>query len=193
MTSPISDPADSGGRAGRSGRAALTTRDKVRRLLIGLFVAACVGGMVVVVSNVREIDADGDEVPERADPDDVEISGDSDLVAQVPPGAASGGPSEAEIVEQTIPADGAETLQQAQIGIDVGDLYDVVQLSINGTVLRDDELVRRPELNQVFFQPGEDFTFDALPPGRVCARADVVRVTAPNEIVRAVEWCFEVT
>lgn len=183
MTDPISD----------GKRSRLTTRDKLRRTVIGLFVVACLGGLALAVSAVREVDADGDVIEERGDPDDVEISGDSSLVAQVPPGAAAGGPSEAEIVEQTLPAEGSEILRQAQIGIDVGDLYDVVQLSINGTVLPDDELVRRSELNQVFFQPAEGFTFESLPEGRVCARAEVVRLTDPDEILRAVEWCFEVT
>ena len=171
----------------------LTTRDKLRRLGIALFAVVCIGGLALGVNSVREVDSDGDVIEERNDPNDVAISGDSDLIAQQPPGVASGGPSEAEIVEQTIPAEGAEILRQAQIGIDLGDVFDVVRLSINGTTLPEAELIRRPELNQIFFQPSEDFTFEALPSGRVCAVAEVVRVSERDQILRSVEWCFEVT
>lgn len=171
----------------------LTGRDKVRRLLIGLFVAVCLGGIAIGAAAVREVDSEGDVIEERRDPNEVEISGDPDLIDEQPPGVASGGPSEAELVEQTYPAEGAEILQQEQIGIDLGPVYDVVRFTVNGTDIPEAELIRRPELNQVFFQPGDDFTFEALPPGRVCAVADVVRVSERDDILRRVEWCFEVT
>jgi hypothetical protein len=171
----------------------LTTRDKVRRLGIGLFVMVCLAGIGWGASRATEVDSNGDAIAERNDPNAVEISGDPDLIDDQPPGVASGGPSQAEIVEQTIPADGAETLRQAQIGIDLGNLYNVVSLSLNGTRLPEDELTRRAELNQVFFQPAEDATFESLPSGHVCAVAEVERSSEPGDIVRSVQWCFEVT
>lgn len=171
----------------------LTARDKARRLGIGLFVAVCLAGIAYGASQVRSVDANGDVVVDGVDPDGVEISGDPELINEQPPGAANQGPSEAEIVEQTIPSESAEILQQNQIGVDLGTPYNATSLSINGTVIPEEELTRRTELNQVFFQPGEDATFEALPPGRVCATATIERVSDPGEVIRTVEWCFEVT
>lgn len=187
----MTDPVQRG--RGSTGAGALSRRDKVRRLLIGLAVVVCAAVVVVGAASVREVDSEGDVIEERDDPNEVEISGDSSLVAEHPPGAALGGPSESEIVEQTIPAEGAEILRQAQIGIDLGAVYDVRSLSVQGVAVPEEELIRRPELNQVFFQPAEGFTFESLPAGRVCARADVVRLSEPDDVIRAVEWCFEVT
>ena len=169
-----------------------TRRDKVRRLILAFAVVACLGLIALGANAVREVDANGDVIAEQPDPNDVEITGDDDLVDQQPPGAAAGGPAAAEIVEQTIPADGAEILQQQQIGIDLGNAYRVSQLTIDRTPIEEDHLIRRDELNQVFYQPSEGFEFEAFPPGRVCAVADV-ELAATGEPVRSVEWCFEVT
>jgi hypothetical protein len=170
----------------------LTARDKVRRLAFALVVLACLGLLAAGVAAVREVDANGDVIEDRDDPNDVEITGDDDLVSQQPPGAAGGGPATAEIVEQTIPAEGAEILQQQQIGIDLGDEYRVTRLLIDRTLIEEDHLIRRDELSQVFFQPSEGYEFEAFPAGRVCAVAEVERA-ATGEPVRSVEWCFEVT
>jgi hypothetical protein len=172
--------------------ARLTTRDKLRRLGIGLVVLACLGGLALAVAAVVEVDPTGEVIEETGDPDDVAISGDDDLIAQQPPGAAGEGPSQDEIVELTIPADGAEILQQQQIGIDLGNRYRVTRLTIDRVPIEEDHLIRRDEQNQVFFQPGEGLEFEVFPPGPVCAVAEVVRL-ATNEPVRSVEWCFEVT
>ena len=171
----------------------MTTKDRLRRLGIGLFVLACLGVIALGVLRAREVDSNGDVVVDQDDPDAVEISGDADLIDDQPPDVANQGPSEAEIVELTIPADGAEILQQSQVGIDLGDLYDVKTLRIDGTTIPEEELTRRFELNQAFFQPGEGAALEVLPPGRVCAQADVVRLTERNEVIRTVEWCFSVT
>lgn len=174
-------------------RVPLTPKDKLRRLGIGLFVAACLAIIAAGAWRAKEVDANGDTIVNGVDPNTVEISGDPELVAEQPPGVAGGGPSEEEIVEQTMPAANAEILQQEQIGIDLGDRFNAVSLAINGTVLPESELNRRPELNQVFFSPGEGRTFETLPAGRVCATATVERISDPGDVVRSVEWCFEVT
>lgn len=171
----------------------LTRQDKLRRLGLGMLVVAGLAIIALGWSRNREVDENGDVIGGEVDPNGVVISGDPELIDRQPPGAASGAPSESEIVEQTFPARNAETLRQAQVGIDLGDLYNAVSLAVDGTVIPEDELIRRPELNQVFFQPGEGSTFEALPPGHVCARATIERVTRPGDIVRSVEWCFEVT
>jgi hypothetical protein len=174
-------------------RPPLTTRDKLRRTAIVLTVLVGLGGIAWGASHAVRVDNDGDVVVDGVDPDSVTISGDPDLVAEQPPGVANQGPPESEIVEETIPTQGAETLRQAQIGIDLGNLYNAKTLSINGTVIPEDELTRRPELNQVFFQPADGETFETLPEGHVCVTAAVERLTDPGDIVRSVEWCFEVT
>ena len=186
MSTTASDPGTEPPRAG------LTGRDEARRLGMALAAVACLGLLALAVSANREVDATGDVIEERTDPNAVEVTGDDDLVAQQPPGGAAGGPATAELVEQTIPADGAEILQQQQIGIDLGNEYRVSRLVIDRVPIDEEHLIRRDELNQVFFQPSEDYEFEVFPPGRVCAVAEVERA-ATGEPVRSVEWCFEVT
>jgi hypothetical protein len=169
-----------------------TGRDTLRKVFITVVIVLGLGGLALAVNSVREVDAQGDVIEDRDDPGDVTVSGDDDLVAQQPPGASSGGPSAAEIVERTVPAEGAEILQQQQIGIEVGSPYRVTSLTIDRVPIDEANLIRRDEVNQVFFQPGEDLEFEAFPPGRVCAVADV-EVAATGEPLRSVEWCFEVT
>jgi len=170
----------------------LTTKDKLRRLGFALVVLVCLGGLGLAIAATVEVDDEGDAIVDRDDPDDVTISGDDSLIAQQPPNAVDEGPTESEIVEQTIPAEGSQILQQQQIGIDLGNAFRVSRLVIDRVPIDEDHLIRRDELNQVFFQPSEGYEFEVFPPGRVCAVADVVRA-ADNEPVRSVEWCFEVT
>lgn len=111
----------------------MSSRDRLRRLGIAVAIVAGLAGLVVAAGAVREVDADGDVIEERGDPNDVAISGDDDLIDQQPPGQTGDGPSRAEIVQRTIPADGAEILQQQQIGIEVGATYRVSTLTIDRT------------------------------------------------------------
>lgn len=168
------------------------TNERLKRTGIVVFVVVCLYGLFYATTRTREVDANGDVITREA-AGDVTITGDDDLIAQLPPVPVADLPSEAEVVEQTFPADGAEILQQQQIGIDLGDVFRVASLSIDGTLLPERELIRRDELNQAFFQPSDGFTFETLPQGRVCARADVVRSVEPETVIRSVEWCFEVT
>lgn len=172
-------------------RIPLTGRDKLRRTAIVLFVIACLAGIGWGASHVREVDANGDVITET-DVGDVEITGDGDLLPS--PGQTGGNvPSQDEVVERTFPSEGAEILQQQQIGIDLGDTYRVRDFYVQGTLLEAGQITRRDELNQAFFQPGDDTPFEVLPAGRVCARVDVVRIPDLENVVRTVEWCFEVT
>ena len=173
-------------------RSPLTAGDKLRRMLIGLFVLGCLAGIGWGASHVREVDENGDVIAEDRSPADVEITGDEALVAgatTLPPGI----PSEDEVIEQTFPSESAEILQQQQVGIDLGSAYWVVDLYIDRTLIPADEVTRRNELNQAFFTPGDGRTFDVLPPGRVCAQADIAEIRDRQTVVRQVEWCFEVT
>lgn len=172
-------------------RVPLTTSDKLRRTAIVLFVLACLAGIGWGASHVREVDANGDVITET-DVDDVAITGDDELLPD-PNEQAADVPSQDEVVEQTFPSEGAEILQQQQIGIDLGGSYRVKDFFVQGTLLEADQITRRDELNQAFFQPGDDTPFEVLPAGRVCARVDVVRIPDLENVVRSVEWCFEVT
>lgn len=172
-------------------RRELTPQDKVRRLGISLLIVACLAGIALAGSRVRRIDADGNEVPRAQDLDDVAITGDDDLIARLPPGAADPEVPREQVVEQTFPAEGSQVLQQQQIGIDLGGTYRVARLTIDRQPVPEEQLIRRDELGQVFFQPGPDLVIEAFPPGRVCAVAEVVDART-GEAVRSVEWCFEV-
>lgn len=172
-------------------RRQLTRQDKMRRMGITLLIVACLCGLAVAGSQVREIDPDGNEVPQADDLAAVEITGDEDVMASHPPGAADPEVSREEVVEQTFPAEDAQVLQQQQIGIDLGGTYRVDRLVVDRQVIPEDELIRRDELGQAFFQPGPDLVIEAFPPGRVCAVAEVIDA-ANGEPARSVEWCFEV-
>ena len=181
-----------GWQAGRAmARRELTSQDKMRRMGITLLIVACLAGLALAGSQVRRIDPEGNEVAEGQDVEDVDITGDDDLIAQQPPGAADSDVPREAVVEQTFPAQDAQVLQQQQIGIDLGGTYRVSRLVVDRQLIPEEELIRRDELGQVFFQPGEDLVLETFPAGRVCAVAEVMDA-ATGEDVRSVEWCFEV-
>ena len=130
-------------------------------------------------------------VAEGQDLADIDVTGDDEPIEQLPPGGADSGVSREDVVEQTFPAEDAQVLQQQQLGIDLGGTYRASRLVVDRQVIPEEELIRRDELGQVFFQPGPDLVIEAFPPGRVCAVAEVVDA-ATGEDVRSVEWCFEV-
>ena len=166
----------------------LTPRDKARRLAIALLVVVCIGGVAVAIASTREVDANGDTVLDSGDPCEVLISGEEvDAPACDPSDEAVG-----EIVEQLFPAQGDEVLRQQQVGIDLGPRYDG-SLVVNGVSIPDDQLLRRPELNQVFFQPGEGTAVTELTPGRNCVIALVWPIAEGPASGQPIEWCFEVT
>jgi hypothetical protein len=98
-----------------------------------------------------------------------------------------------DVVEQLIPRDGAEVLQQAEIGIDLTRGYEGA-LQINGVEIPVEELRVVPEQSQVFFAPGPDRVFESLPSGTTCATA-VVWQQANGRGVDDLTftWCFDVT
>ena len=170
----------------------MTTRDKLRRTAIALVVLACIVGLGAAVNATREVDANGDPVLEERDLDDVTESGDEAALATVPPPPDPNAPDIDDIIEQLYPARDSEVLQQQQVGIDLGPSY-TGTLVINGIEIPEEQLQRRPELSQVFFQPGDDLAVEELAPGRNCVTAVVWRLTESREDSRTVNWCFEVT
>lgn len=98
-----------------------------------------------------------------------------------------------DVVERLVPAQGAEALQQAEIGIDLAPGYEG-GLVLNGTAIPTDELRIVREQNQVFFAPGQGRTFEALPSGSNCVTAIVWRSAdgrGPGDLT--FQWCFDVT
>lgn len=98
-----------------------------------------------------------------------------------------------DVVEHLIPSEGAQILQQAEIGIDLAPGYEGL-LVLDGTTIPRDELRLVPQQNQVFFAPGPGRTFTALPSGPTCAVAIVwesARGRGPEDLT--FRWCFAVT
>ena len=103
-------------------------------------------------------------------------------------------PVSSEIVEQLFPPRNSEALQQVQVGIDLGPGY-TGTLVVDGEEVPDDQLDERPELNQLFFSPGEGRVLEEWLPGRNCVRAIVWPMSEgrDGDSTRDVDWCFEVT
>jgi hypothetical protein len=98
-----------------------------------------------------------------------------------------------DVVERLQPRDGAEALQQTEIGIDLAPGYEGA-LVLDGQEIPTDELRLVPEQNQVFFAPGPDRTFESLPSGTNCVTAIVWRSAdgrGPADL--SFQWCFDVT
>lgn len=134
----------------------------LRRTIIFLIVIACIGGLALAASRTRR--------------------GDERFLITGP----SGG-----VVELQTPRDG-DTLvnQQAQVGIDLTTGYDA-NLVVDGTLIPNDQLIRRPELNAVYFSPGPGKVIEKLPPGRNTVTALVFRLDGQNP-PPAVTWTFNV-
>ncbi len=99
-----------------------------------------------------------------------------------------------DVVEHLVPADGAQVLHQAEVGIDLAPGYEGA-LVIDGTPIPDEELRVVAQQNQVFYAPGPDRTFEALPSGRNCVTAIVWRSSAGRGTADDLtfQWCFDVT
>lgn len=98
----------------------------------------------------------------------------------------------AAFVEQLLPAEGSQAVQQATVGIDLAGGWEAT-LAVDGREVPADQLNVRAALNRVEFTPGEGKVFTALPSGRVCVRATVWETRVGRaEGARDVSWCFEV-
>jgi hypothetical protein len=134
----------------------------IRRLVITLIVIGCCGLLVVAAMNTRRGDTTTDVLQ-------------------------TGGSGR--VVEALIPANGAATPRQVQIGIDLGSAYDA-QLVVNGVVIPPDQLEKHPELNQVLFTPGPDKVIKVLDAGKNCVKALLFRVDGTPAALNNPEWCF---
>lgn len=98
-----------------------------------------------------------------------------------------------DVVERVIPAEGTQVLHQSEIGVDLAPGYEGALL-LNGTAIPDKELRLVPQQNQLFFAPGPDRSFAALPSGRNCVTAIVWKSAAGRTASDlSFQWCFDAT
>ena len=142
--------------------------DTLRRILTTLVIAGCAVGLVIAAQHTRRGDTE----------DQVSVSG-----AAAPKSI---------IVELLAPTPESSVLSQAQLLIDLTTNYDA-SFVINGVTIPDDQLQRRPELNQVTFNPAPGKIVEKFPAGRNCVEADIYRVDGVQEDVTPARWCFNVT
>ena len=140
--------------------------DTVRRILTTIAIVLCIGALVVAAQHTR-----------RGDTEDAAISGQ---------------PESKTVVELEAPTPESSVLSQAQLLIDLTTNYDA-SFVVNGVTIPDDQLQKRPELNQVIFNPGPGKVVEKFPAGRTCVEADIFRIDGVDEDVPPARWCFNVT
>jgi hypothetical protein len=141
--------------------------DNLRRALTTLVIIACIGGLVIAAQHTQR--------------------GDKEDAATV-----SGVTAPKSIIELLAPTAESNVLSQAQLLIDLTTNYDA-SFVINGVTIPDDQLQKRPELNQVIFNPGPGKVVERFPAGRNCVEADIFRIDGAQEDVPPARWCFNVT
>lgn len=106
-------------------------------------------------------------------------------------GIARSGGTDA-FVEQLLPAEQSQAVQQATVGIDLAAGWEGT-LVVDGRQIPPDQLNVRSALNRVEFTPGEGKVFSSLPSGRLCVRAIVWETRVGQaDGARDVNWCFDV-
>jgi hypothetical protein len=142
------------------------TRGRIlfRRIFLTLVVLAALGGLVLAAQHTR-----------RGDEPAITVSG-----------------TKTAVVELVAPQPDSSVLSQAQIEIDLTTDYDA-HLIVNGTRIPDDQLLKRPELAQVFFSPGPGKAIEKLKGGQNCVEAIIFRRDGTDQQVDPANWCFNVT
>ena len=95
-------------------------------------------------------------------------------------------------VRTVSPEPGTLQLRQTEIFAELEPAYRGT-LSVNGTVIPDDQLEVIEGLNRVSFTPGADRELESLPPGRTCAEVSYELVTDPGAEPGRYRWCFNVS
>jgi len=94
-------------------------------------------------------------------------------------------------IEQYIPTEGAQLVQQAPIGIDLAPGYDGT-LALNGVAIPDDELDTTPALNLVRFTPGPGKVVEQYDQGQNCVLATFWLIEDGPGVATSRDWCFTV-
>jgi hypothetical protein len=94
-------------------------------------------------------------------------------------------------IEQFIPAEGDQIVQQEPVGIDLAPGYDGT-LALNGVAIPEDQLNKVPALNLVQFIPGEGKEIEQYNEGRNCVLATFwLSKDGPGQATSRA-WCFNV-
>ena len=83
-------------------------------------------------------------------------------------------------------------LRQIEIFAELDPLYRGT-LSVNGTIIPDDQLNVIEGLNRYSFTPGDGLEIDELPPGRNCAVVDFEPAVDEGGDPGSFRWCFNVS
>jgi hypothetical protein len=105
----------------------------------------------------------------------------------------SGGTILPDFVERIAPTDGSEALGQAEVGLDLIAGWSAdIDLQIGGEIidLPTDELRVVPELNAVYFQPGEGKSVERFE-GRTCVIGQGWETSRGRGTATAFGWCFD--
>lgn len=93
-------------------------------------------------------------------------------------------------IERVTPSANDLDLRQAEVSIDLANDYQFVDLTIDNTIIPDDQLTNVAALNQHRFRPGEDQVITEFTPGRHCATARFKPLNANDFAIRGYTWCF---
>jgi hypothetical protein len=97
-------------------------------------------------------------------------------------------------VETLTPAEDEEVLQQQRVEIDLATGW-TGNLTINGIVIPEDQLLRNEAVGTIAYQPTEGQIIASLAPGPNCAEATIWPIAegpdGPSE--QTTKWCFNAT
>lgn len=90
------------------------------------------------------------------------------------------------------PEPGTLQLRQTEIFVELDPSYKG-SLSINGTLIPDDQLDVIGGLNRISFTPGKDKELRSLPPGRNCSEVIFEPAVGAGADAGRYRWCFNVS
>jgi hypothetical protein len=97
------------------------------------------------------------------------------------------------VVEALTPGEASSVVQQSRVSIDLVSGW-TGELSINGTAIPEEQLIRTAALNAISYQPLEGQVIERLQAGQNCASATIWPIAegpgGPGQ--RVVPWCWEV-
>jgi hypothetical protein len=106
------------------------------------------------------------------------------------PGEVIGGEG---VVEALTPGEATSVVQQSTVSVDLAPGW-TGDLTVNGIVIPEEQLVRNAALNLISYQPLDDQVIERLQAGQNCASATVWPIAegpdGPSQ--RVVPWCWEV-
>lgn len=103
---------------------------------------------------------------------------------------SSNSPGAPDAIERAQPSPNGAMLRQDQVGVDLRDGW-YCSLSIDGTIIPDDQLTGVKTRGECFFRPGAGKEVEELAPGTHTAVATIRRLDQPD-LVERYQWSFDV-